>query len=104
MVIDQIPELAEIEHMFGGAARADRLNRSEAEEMPVAIADLDIDLSTWIVGGEEHSRSLAGAFPAKRRVIGADRPTRLRDQGCCAGASRRSIGRGVVETRHLAMG
>lgn len=47
--------------MLGAAARADRLNL--AMDMPVAVANLDIDAAVGIIGGEEDGTLLARAFP-----------------------------------------
>ena len=50
--------------MFGSAARADGVNLAEAVEVPVAVADLDVDPAPAFPGGEEDGRGLAVAFPA----------------------------------------
>jgi len=77
--IDLPVGLAEIEHVFGGAAGADGLDETETVEVPVAIAHLDVHLATGIVGGEQHGWLLAGAFPAVGGGIGANGATGVRN-------------------------
>ncbi len=53
--------------MLGGATGADGVDLAEAVEVPVAVADLDVDPAAGFPGGEEDGRRLAVAFPADGR-------------------------------------
>lgn len=72
-ILQGVAEHAHIEHVLGGAARADRLDHAKALQVPVAIADLDIDAGVRPVRREQNGRILAGADPA---IDGRGRPNR----------------------------
>ena len=57
-------QVTQVEDVFGGAARADGLHHPETVQVPVAIADLDVDSRVRAVGGEQDGRVLAGTDPA----------------------------------------
>src|SRR5680860_850265 len=57
-------ERVQVEPVFGGAARADGLHGAKPGEVPVAIANLDVELAVLGPGGKQHRRLLAATFPA----------------------------------------
>jgi len=52
---------AEIEQMVGAALRANGADRTD--NVPIAVANLDVDPAVWLVCGQQYRRILAPAFP-----------------------------------------
>ncbi len=69
----------QVEDVLGGAARADGMNLSEADEVPVAVAHLHIHPAIGSNRREKHGAARTGACPALARRCRADLP-----HGVCA--------------------
>jgi len=67
MAADRRGRFPQVEFVRGGTAGTDGLHRAETVEMPVPVADLDVDPPAWLPGGEQDGWVLAGAFPAHGR-------------------------------------